>query len=138
MASAVAAPIPRLAPVTTATRPESQCLDSTMDRGPGTSADDSPVEPFMSLEAPPEIQPAFGMRAAFRTRQSRRPLDGIGCGVDVVGSDEGPGPLVHYDFAECAAIEGDDRCPARLRLSGDHAERLVPFRGAENDGRACH
>ena len=51
MVSAVAAPIPRLAPVTTANRPESQCLDSTMDRGSGTSADDSPVEPFMSLEA---------------------------------------------------------------------------------------
>ena len=78
------------------------------------------------------------MRAAFRTRQSRRPRDGVGCGVDVVGSDEEPGPLVHYDLAECAAIECDDGCPACLRLSGHHAERLVPPRRTENDGRACH
>src|SRR6476469_2120205 len=138
MASAVAAPIPRLAPVTTVKRPESQCLDSTIDRGPGTGADDSPVQPFVTLETPPEIQVALGVRAAFRTRQSCRPPDGVGCGVDVVGRDEEAGQLVDDDLTECAAIEGDDGCPARLGLGGDHAERLVPLRRAENDGRARH
>src|SRR6478672_11891096 len=122
MASAVAAPIPRLAPVTTAKRPESQWFDSTMDRGPGTGADDSPVQPFVTVETPSEIQVAFGVRAAFRTRQSRRPPDGLGCSGDVVGLDEEAGPFVHDDLAQCAAIEGDAGCPARLSLSGNHAE----------------
>src|SRR2546429_346195 len=88
MASAVAAPIPRLAPVTSASRPASQCLVSTTDCGPGSRAGDSSVQPFVSVETPLEIQAALGMGPALGARQFRRSRDGIGCGVDVVGRDQ--------------------------------------------------
>ena len=54
------------------------------------------------------------------------------------GATRKPVTLVDDHLAECAAIEGDDGRPARLRLGGDHAERLVPPCRAENDGRARH
>src|SRR6266508_3222965 len=104
MASAVAAPIPRLAPVTTANRPASQCLDSATSSGRGARANDSPVQLFVSVETPLEIQAAFGVGTALRARQLARPPEGVGCGLDVVGSDEEACPFVDDHLAECAAL----------------------------------
>src|SRR5450759_388059 len=67
-APAVAAPIPRLAPVTIATRPASQCPGSLIDCGPATPADDSPVELLMGIQTPFQVEMPFGMLAARRAR----------------------------------------------------------------------
>ena len=42
------------------------------------------------------------------------------------GATRKPVTLVDDHLAERAALEGDDRSPARLRFGGDHPERLVP------------
>src|SRR5437763_7752881 len=103
MASAVAAPMPRLAPVTTASRPASQCLASTTDCGPGTGADDFPVEPFVSVETALEIEVALGMGPAVRARQFRRSPECIGRHVDFVGGDQEARQSVDDDLGERAA-----------------------------------
>ncbi len=78
------------------------------------------------------------MLAAFRARELGRSRDRVCCRVDVVGRDQEAGHPVEDHFIECAAAEGHDGCPARLRLGGDHPERLLPPGRAQHDGRARH
>src|ERR1700729_1860190 len=85
MAAAVAAPIPRLAPVTTATRPRSQCAGSPMVCHPRDGTNHLPVEPLVSVQALFQVEMAFGVVTAVRTRNPGRPPDGLGGGLDVIG-----------------------------------------------------
>src|ERR1017187_3250463 len=125
-ASAVAAPIPRLAPVTIATRPASQCPRSPIDCRSRTPADGSPVELLVSIQTPFQVEMPFGMLAARRARDLGRPPDAI-CGrVDVIWRDQEAGHAIHDNLAESTAFERHDRSPARLSVSSSHAERLVP------------
>src|SRR6266699_2369720 len=99
MASAVAAPIPRLAPVTTATRPASQCTGSP----PAISANHLLVEPLVSVQAAFQVEMPLGVVAAGRTRNPRRPPDGVDGGLDVIGRYQETGHAVRYHLTECPA-----------------------------------
>src|SRR6266542_5763996 len=127
MASAVAAPIPRLAPVTTATRPASQCPWSPTDCYPFARIGDSLVEPLVSVQTPFQVEMAFGMAAALRARDVGCPPDGAGGCLDVVGRDQEASHVIHDHLTECTALERDDGSPARLRLGGGHPEGFVPL-----------
>src|SRR6202035_2048180 len=124
MASAVAAPIPRLPPVTTAIRPASQCPGSLADRGPDFGTDDSPVELLVSIQTPFQVEMPFGMVAARRAGEFGHPPDAIRGRLDVVGRDQESGHAIGDHLAQSTPLEGDDRSRARLRLGGGHAERL--------------
>src|ERR1017187_3068416 len=137
-ASAVAAPIPRLAPVTIATRPASQCPRSLIDCRSCTPADGSPVELFVSIQTPFQVEMLFGMLAARRARDLGRPPDAI-CGrLDLIWRDQEAGYAVHDYLAESTPFVRHDRSPARLSVRGSHAERLVPPCRADNDRCAGH
>ena len=138
IASAVAAPIPRLAPVTTARPPGQPMPRLSHGPRPRHRRTDAPVELLVSVEAQLEIEVAFGMIAAAERESSGRPPDGVRRRLDVVGRDQEAGHRVDDHLAECAATEGDDRSAARLRLGGDHAERLLPPCRAQDDGCARH
>src|SRR6266542_3137809 len=84
MAAAVAAPIPRLAPVTTATRPPSQCTGSPIVCRPGSGTNHLPVEPLVSVQALFQVEMTFGMVAAIRTRNPGRPPDRLRGSLDVI------------------------------------------------------
>src|SRR5271169_2886432 len=127
MASAVAAPIPRLAPVTTATRPVSQCTGSPMVRRPAAGTGQPPVEPLMSVQAPFQVELPRGVLAAGRTRNPGRPPDGGHGGPDVTGRHQEAGHAVRDHLAEPSAPEADDGGSAGLRLGGGHPERFVPL-----------
>src|SRR5712671_769262 len=114
MPAAVAAPIPRLAPVTTATRPASQCIGLPAFRGRGASTDQSPVEPLVSVETAFQVEMALSVVAAGRTRYPGRPPDGIDGALDVIGRHQETGHPVHDHFTESPAPERDDGGPARL------------------------
>src|SRR5580704_1910196 len=137
-AAAVAAPIPRLAPVTTATRPASQCPVSLTTRCSGRPGDDSAVELLVSIQTPFQVEMTFGMLTAGRTRDLARSPDTICRRADVVRRDQEAGHAVHDYPAEPAAIERDDRSPARLGIGGGHAEGLVPPGRADHDRGAGH
>src|SRR5207253_902750 len=122
MASAVAAPIPRLAPVTTATRPASQCTGSP----PAIRTNHLPVEPLVSVQAASQVEMPLGVVAAGRTRNPGRPPDGIDRGLDVIGRYQETSHAVRDHLGECPAPERHDGSPARLRLGGVHPEGLVP------------
>src|SRR6202042_2886914 len=92
---AVAAPIPRLAPVTTATRPASQCPGSAIDCGPVCPAGDSPVELLVSIQAPFQVEMPFRVLPAGRAGDLRRLPHAVGGRRDVVGSDQEAGHAVH-------------------------------------------
>ena len=64
MATAVAAPIPRLAPVTTATRPASQCPRSGTDLRPAVETAHSPVQLLVSIQALLQVEMGLGVVAA--------------------------------------------------------------------------
>src|ERR1700683_558860 len=132
MAAEVAAPIPRLAPVTIATRPASQCPGSPADWRPGIRPDDSPVELLVSIQAPFQVEVLFGMVAAGRARYLGCPSDAVRGRLDVVGRDQEAGLAIHDNLAKSAPLERDDRSPARLGISGGHAKGLVPPGRAEN------
>ena len=54
------------------------------------------------------------------------------------GATRKPVTPVDDHLTERTAPEGDDGRPARLRLGGGHAERLLPPCGTQDDGRARH
>src|ERR1700722_6555559 len=135
---AVAAPIPRLAPVTTATRPVSQCPGSVMGCVPVRPADDAPVELLVSIQAPFQVEMLFGVLPAGRAGDLRRLPHAVGGRRDVVRRDQEAGHAVHDDLGEPTAPERDDGSAARLSVGGRHAERLVPPGRAEHDRRAGH
>ena len=80
----------------------------------------------------------FGMLAACRTRDLGRPPDAIRGRLDVIRRDQEAGHAIHDYLAESTAIERDHRSPARLSVSGSHAERLVPPCRADHDRCAGH
>src|SRR5580700_6822217 len=136
-ASAVAAPIPRLAPVTTVTRPASQCPDSVICGpgricgarpicGPGPGKDDPTVELLVRVQAQFQVEIALGMATAGGARNTRHSPDLICGAADVVRRDQIAGYAISDDLAEAAAVEGDHRGAAGLRLGGGHAEGLIP------------
>src|SRR5260370_27437723 len=127
MASAVAAPIPRLAPVITTTRPASQCPWSLIDRGPSTLADDPLVEPLVSVQTTVQVEMARRMLAALRARDTRGHPDGAGGRPDVAGRDQETGHMIHDHLTQPAALERDDWSPARLGLRGGHPAGFVPL-----------
>src|SRR5437762_7676503 len=120
MASAVAAPIPRLAPVTTATRPRSQCAGSPMVCRPGDGPDYLPVEPLVSVQALFQVEMALGMVTAVRARDPGRPPDGLRSSGDVIGRHQETSHTVRDHLTEGPASERPDRSSARLRLGGRH------------------
>src|ERR1700689_3740417 len=122
MACAVAAPIPRLAPVTSAMRPASQCPGSPAGGGPGIAAADSPVELLVSIQAPFQVEMRFGMVAACCPGYPFRVPDAICGGVDVVRRDQEASHAVHDYLGQPAAPESDDGRPACLRVGRGHAE----------------
>src|SRR6266702_1338150 len=99
MAPAVAAPIPRLAPVTTATRPASQCTGSP----PVIRTGQLPVEPFVRVQAQGQVQMLLGVVAAGRPRNPGRPRDGPDGGFDVIGRYQETGHAVRDHLAEAPA-----------------------------------
>src|SRR6266542_5690011 len=137
-APAVAAPIPRLAPVTTATRPASQCPGSVIDCRSASWADDSPVELLVSIQAPFQVKMPFGMIAAGRAGDLGRLPDAVRGRLDVIRRDQEAGHAVHDYLGESTAPERDDGSPARLGVSGSHAEGLVPPCRADHDRCAGH
>jgi hypothetical protein len=77
MAAAVAAPIPRLAPVTTASRPASHVVREAGGvpvggRRPGSPTSHSPVEPLVRVQAQFQVKPALGVLAAGQPRNPGR------------------------------------------------------------------
>src|SRR5215831_2030893 len=136
MASAVAAPIPRLAPVTTATRPASQCPRSGTGLRSGTLTGHPPVQPLVSIQAPGQVQAGLGMAPARKARDSCNPADRADGRPQVAGRDQEAGQPVGDHLTERAAPERYHGCPAGLRLGGGHAERLVPPSRVQNDNGA--
>src|SRR5262249_57568795 len=69
MAAAVAAPIPRLAPVTTASRPASHLTEEAGEASPGkrctaSPTGHSPVKALVRVQAPFQVKPDRGVLAA--------------------------------------------------------------------------
>jgi len=91
---------PRLAPVTTASLPASQCLGSATDRDPCTSTRDAPVEPFVCVETRLQVEVIFGWSpprpqacgtpswrsSAARQPNHRRRVDGLMARPDDIGA----------------------------------------------------
>src|SRR5215471_19033624 len=100
MASAVAAPMPLLAPVTTATRPASQCPRSGTGLRSGTVTGHPPVQPLVSLQAPFQFQMGLGVAAARRARDSGRAADGADGCARVAGRDQEAGEPVGDHLTE--------------------------------------
>src|SRR5256714_9144633 len=138
IASAVAAPIPRLAPVTTASRPASQCPGSATDRDLHAAGSHVPVKPLVCIETELQIEMALRVPPALGAREPARPLAGFGRRTDVPGRDQQARHALHDDFLERATAERHNRRAARLRLGGEHPERLGPPGGAENHPGAAH
>jgi len=109
-----------------------------MGFGSGTAAGDSPVEMLMSIQAPFQVQMHFGMPAAGRARDLGRFPDAVRGSLDIIRLDQEAGHAILDYLAEPTAPERDDWSPARVGVSGSHAEGLVPFRRADNDSRTGH
>src|SRR5258708_3936601 len=137
-ASAVAAPIPRLAPVTSAIRPARQWGRSGTACGPGTSPRDSLVQRFRGIDRRSEVELALGVHGALRGREPGGPPYRLGCRPDVARLDEEARHLVDHHLRERAAPKRHHRGAARLRLGGDHPERLIPAGGTQHDRCTRH
>src|SRR5215831_15899366 len=143
MAAAVAAPIPRLAPVTTASRPASHLAGAAGEvpaggRRTGSPISHLPVKPLVCVQAQFQVEPALGVLAAGRPRDPGRLRHRFGGGPYVVGPHQETGHAVHDHLTESAAPERDNGGPARLRLGGGHPEGLIPTGGIQHHGRARH
>src|SRR5580658_5915286 len=128
-AAAVAAPIPRLAPVTTASRPASQCRSAISH---------PPVQALVSVKAQLQVKLALGVLAAGRPRNLGYLRHRIAGGQDVVGRYQETSYAVQDHLAEAAAPERDNGSPARLRLGGGQPEGLVPAGRIQHYGRPGH
>src|SRR5436190_22335311 len=109
IASAVAAPMPRLAPVTTASRPASQCPGSATDRDLHAAASHVPVKPLVCIETELQIEMALRVAPALGAREPARPLAGFGRRTDVPGRDQQARQALHDDFLERATAERHNR-----------------------------
>src|SRR5690242_6679547 len=100
MAAAVAAPIPRLAPVTTASRPASQLAGETAEVAPGKRRTTSltshpPVEALVRVQAQSQVKLALGVLAASRPRNPGRLRRRLGGGQDVIGLHQETSDAIH-------------------------------------------
>src|SRR5712691_3925273 len=137
MASAVARPIPRPAPVMIATRPSNHPGASAM--GPGVRF--SPhrlVQAFVSGKAGVEAEVFHGVLPASLALDGPDPQQCPRPGGNVVRRDQEAGATVHHDLRQSAATVGNHWGPRSLRLCGDHAKRLVPLGRTEDRRRAGH
>src|SRR5216683_1521985 len=92
---------------TRARRPASQCPGSATDCGPGVLADDAPVELFVSIQTPFQVQMPFGMLTACCARDLGNPPDPV-CGtLDIVRCDQETGHAIGDYLTEPTAIERD-------------------------------
>src|SRR5215831_18559450 len=143
IAAPVAAPIPRLAPVTTASRPASHLAGAAGEvpaggRRTGSPIGQPPVKPLVCVQAQFQVEPALGVLAAGRPRDPGRLRHRLGGGPDVIGPHQETSDAVHDHLTESAAPERDNGSPARLRLGGGHPEGLIPAGGIQHHGRARH
>src|SRR5438128_91673 len=137
MASAVARPIPRPAPVTIATRPSSHPGASGM----GPDVRFSPhclVQAFVSGKAGVKAEVFHGVLPASLALDRTDPQQCPCPGGNVVRRDQEAGATVHHDLRQSAATVGNHWGPRSLRLCGDHAKRLVPLGRTEDGRRAGH
>src|ERR1700730_6466873 len=137
MASAVARPIPRPAPVTIVTRPCNH---------PGASGMAPSLRWSLHRLVPAFVSGKTGIKAEvfLRVLPAGPSVDGPDGeerprrGSHVVRLDYDAGPTIDDDLRQRAATVGNHRRPGGLRFGGDHAERLVPFRRTEDRGRVGH
>src|SRR4029077_3550730 len=137
MASAVARPMPRPAPVTIATRPCSH---------PGASGILSSLRWSLHGLVPAFVSGKTGVEtevflrvlpaglAIDRLDRQERPRRGS----HVVRPHQEAGPPVDDDLRQRAATVGNHGSPGGLRLGGDHAKRLLPFGRTEDRARVRH
>ena len=126
IASAVARPIPRLAPVTTATRPASQCVPSAM-RCRESRREDFAVCALVAVQHCLDVEVRLRVSAAagaveFGSAAERRCRP-----ITISGSDKEARDSVDDDVLEPAAPIRDHRGGARLRFSRNPA-RARPSR----------
>src|SRR5215472_16474756 len=100
MAAAVAAPIPWLAPVTTASRPASQLAGEAAEVAPGRRCTisltrHSPVEALVRVQAQVQVKVAIGVRTAGRPGNPGRLRHRLGSSQDVIGRHQESGYAIH-------------------------------------------
>src|SRR5438552_9489429 len=134
IASAVARPIPRPAPVTIATRPCNHPGVSAMRVHPGLSLE-SLVKVLVRCKARIEIQVEHSMPPAVLAPDAADRPERPGRAGDIVRLHQKTGPPVDDDLRQSATAVGDHRGAGRLRLGGDHAKRLLPLRRAQHRAR---
>src|SRR5215831_19232238 len=110
MAAAVAAPIPRLAPVTTASRPASHLAGETAGVPPGSRCitsptSHSPVEALVCVQAQFQVKLAHGVLAAGHPRNTGRLRHRAGGGLDIIGRHQETGYAIHDHLTQPAAPE---------------------------------
>ena len=105
---------------------------------PGDGTHHLPVEPLVSVQALFQVEMAFGMITAVRTRNPGRPPDGLRGGRDVIGRHQETGHTVRDHLTEGPASERHDGSSARLRLSGGHPEGFGPPGGKQDHGGVRH
>src|SRR6516162_5860893 len=105
MAAAVAAPIPRLAPVTTASRSASHLAGEAPpgERCATSLTGHSPVETLMRVQAQFQVKPALGVLAAGRPRNPGGPGHRLGRGPDIIGRHQETSHTIHDHLTEPAA-----------------------------------
>src|SRR5205823_6018301 len=136
IASAVARPIPRLAPVTTATRSRNHGGWSGMwCRRPSAHL---LIKMFVGVEAAVETQVRLGVPSTGRPPDRLDAHYGPGRAIDVTGRHQKAGFAVAHNPLQGAPAEGDDRSSGRLRLRGNQPERLIPSRRAEHRSGSAH
>src|SRR5438128_4837847 len=137
MASAVARPIPRPAPVMIATRPCNHPEPSGM--GPGVRF--SPhclVQAFVCGKAGVKAEVFHGVLPASLALDVPDPQQCPRRGGYIVRRDQEAGATVDHDLRQSAATVGNHRGPGSLRLCGDHAKRLGPLGRTDHPRRAGH
>jgi len=141
MASAVAAPIPRLAPVTTANRPASQCLDSS--HRPPPRHERQPIAGRAVRERPDSARDSGGVRHVSRQSECARVLvvlrTASAAALMSSGATRKPvrrsSTITSPSAPRSKATTG---VPDACASAANHAEWLVPPGRANDDGRSSH
>src|SRR5439155_7655655 len=136
IASAVARPMPRPAPVTIATLPCSHPVAS--GRAVHLHArSQCPVKAFVGHEARLETQVEDRMRPTLGARDTADRFQRPCRAGDVVRWCEEASLAVDDDFRQRTAAVGDHRGAGGLRLGCDHAKRLLPLRRTHYRSGSC-
>src|SRR3989440_5168370 len=137
IASAVARPIPRPAPVTIATLPCNHPVASgRMIHLHARSQ--RPVKAFVGHEARLETQVEDGMRPKLHTPDAAERLQCPCRAGDVVRWCEEASLAVDDEFQQRTAAAGGDRGAGGLRRGGHHAKRFLPLRRTEDRAGLGH